>query len=510
MPKPKSAVVIGAGIAGLATAGLLAKEGLDVTVLEKGDWLGGRAGEYYLDGFCFETGPSWYLMPEAFDRFFELMGTTTNKELDLISLDPGYRVFPEGADFIDIPLGQKRVCALFDELSPGAGPQLQNYLASAQEIYEIALQRFLYTNFVSPAPFMGMVVLRRALRLMYLLCEPLDRFVEKQFLDLRLQQILQYPAVFLSTQPRSAPSLYHLMSHTDLTQGVRYPQGGFTSIVSALEKLAREYGARIELNAEVTEIIVKSKQARGVRYNHEGQQVNLAADMVVGACDIEHVESQLIPSQLRTYSPRYFAQRDPGVGAVLVLLGVRDPLGQLQHHNLFFSRDWDRDFTAVFPDKTFALRRDSQSMYVCKPSHTDNTVAPSGMENLFVLIPVAADPSIGHGDAYHEQASAEVAAIAERAIDFIAQRAEIPDLRDRIVVHKTIGPQDFQERYYSFCGGAIGPAHTLRQSAFLRGSNRSKKIANLYYAGGTTTPGVGVPLCLISAENILTRLRSEK
>lgn len=251
-------------------------------------------------------------------------------------------------------------------------------------------------------------------------------------------------------------------------------------------------------------------KAVGVRVvNQAGEEQLILADIVVSAADLHHTETALLPAKLRSYPEHYFASREPGLSSVLVLLGVKGTLPQLLHHTLLFSKDWDPDFKAVYegPEPRRPLGA-SESIYISKPSATDPNVAPEGCENLFVLIPVPADASMGFGSAYRQE-SPRVAAIADAAIDQIAAWAGIDDLRERIVVKKTIGPADFADRYNAWSAGAIGPAHTLRQSAFLRGRNKSRKVDGLYYAGATTVPGVGVPMCLISAENVVKRLRGD-
>lgn len=507
----QKAIVIGAGVAGLATAGLLARKGYAVAVLEKNQHVGGRADEIREGGFRFETGPSWYLMPEAFDHFFELMGTSTETELDLQLLDPGYRVFTEGYEALDVPQGEDAVAAMFEDVEPGAGEELRAYLALAAETYQVALDRFLYTTFTSLRPLLHRDVTARLALLAGLLTVSLKRHVEKRFRDVRLRQILQYPAVFLSSQPKSAPSLYQLMSHTDLTLGVQYPQGGFTSIIKALERLAVEAGADIRTGVQVTAITHAGDRATGVTALRAGQREEYAADLVVAAGDLHHTESALLPKHLRTYPEWRFTRQDPGLGVVLALLGVKGDLPQLLHHNLLFSRDWDDDFKVVYegPQAT-RPEGSSRSIYVCKPSATDDSVAPAGHENLFVLIPVAANEEIGHGDAYGQTPSPQVTAIVDAAIAQIAYWTGVPDFAERIVVKRSIGPADFAQRYFSYSGGALGPAHILRQSAFLRGKNVSSKLGNLYYAGQTTVPGVGVPMCLISAENVIKRIEGRK
>ncbi|WKK62091.1 phytoene desaturase family protein [Corynebacterium sp. P3-F1] len=506
MSQPRTAIVIGAGVAGMAAAALLAKEGIQTTVVEKLPAHGGRAGNESVDGFRFDTGPSWYLMPDAFDHFFALFGKRTAEVLDLIPLTPAYRLFPEGNAPLDVISGRTNAAALFESIEPGAGARLDEYLDSAAEVYDLALEYFLYTTFRSVRPFTR--ISRHYGRLARYLTEPIDSFVGRRFTDTRLRQMLTYPAVFLSSHPGRTPSIYHLMSHTDLTQGVLYPQGGFASVMDALHDLAVEQGAQFSFNTEVAAINYEGSAATGITLS-DGRQ--LYADTIISCADLHHTETRLLPREKRTYDEAYFAPRDPGLGTVLVMLGVEGQIPELAHHNLLFSRDWDDDFAAVFdgpvPQRPLGS---SRSIYVSKPSATDPGVAPAGHENLFVLVPVAAEEAVGHGDMYRDRASEQVESIADAAVEQISRWCGVEGLDRRIVVKRTLGPADFSERYHAWSGGSIGPAHTLRQSAFLRGSNRSRKLENLYYAGATTTPGVGVPMCLISAENVIKRLRGDK
>lgn len=500
------AVVIGAGIAGLATAALLGREGYEVTVVDSLDEVGGRAGSFAEDGFRWDTGPSWYLMPEAFDHFFALCGTSTEAELALVDLSPAYRVFHGDAP-VDVHSGIEEVTALFESLEPGAGDKVRQYLAQASDTYDMALKHFLYTTFSAPLNLVHRDIRTRLSRLVALLSANLQQHVGRSFADARLRQILSYPAVFLSSEPAAAPALYSLMSHTDLVEGVRYPQGGFAAVVQAIYRQAKKFGATFRLGEEVTSIKVSNRQVTGVRTNKGA----IHADIVVSAADLHHTETQLLPPRLRTYPERYWGRRNPGLGTVLILAGVKGKLPELAHHTLLFSKDWDPDFRAVYsgPEPSRPLGA-SESIYVSKTSATDPSVAPEGHENLFILVPVPAAEAPGFGNAYHAEESERVAAIADAALNRIAATAGVPDLRERVVVKRTLGPADFAERYHAWSAGSIGPAHTLRQSAFLRGRNASRKVNGLYYAGATTVPGVGVPMCLISAENIIKRLRGDK
>ncbi|MCZ0709519.1 MULTISPECIES: phytoene desaturase family protein [Microbacterium] len=507
-------VVIGAGVAGLATAGLLARDGHDVVVLEKNDRVGGRAGTIERDGFRFDSGPSWYLMPEVFDHYFAMMGTSTEEQLDLTLLDPGYRVFrsPEsGDDPVTVPAGREAVSALFESMEPGSAAALETYLASAHDAGSMARRYFLYNPFTRTRTLAAPEVVRALPRLFSLLGTRLQAFAARRFRHPVLRQILGYPAVFLGTDPRTAPAMYHLMSALDLDQGVLYPQGGFWRVVERLATLAQDAGARIVTGAEVTGI--RTQDADGATHvtgvgwtDRDGHQHVEDADFVVSGADLHHTETALLPPTLQSYPESWWARRTSGPGGVLVMLGVRGTLPELPHHSLFFTDDWDANFDAIF-GRTPGVPTPA-STYVCRPSATDAGVAPDGHENLFVLIPVPADVELGHGGS-DGAGSPKVEKAADAAIDMIAAWSGIPDLRERIVVRETVGPADFRDDYHSWRGGMLGPAHILSQSAMFRAQNASRRVRGLYYAGATTAPGVGVPMCLISAEIVLKRIRGD-
>ncbi|MDP9823048.1 phytoene desaturase family protein [Nocardioides massiliensis] len=513
-------VVVGGGIAGLATAALLAADGRSVDLLEQRDELGGRAGSWSQDGFRFDTGPSWYLMPEVFEHFFSLLGSSAKEQLDLQRLDPGYRVFFEDHDEpLDVRSDRAASVALFDRVELGAGVALEDYLDSAERTYQAAVANFLYTSFEHPRALLNSAVLRSGPQLLPLLARSLESHVAARFADPRLRQVLGYPAVFLGSSPSRTPAMYHLMSWMDLADGVLYPQGGFTRLIEAIADLARAHGVRIHTGARVTAIDTAPRvgssglrrrraQVRGVTYRgSDGAEQTIAADVVVGAADLHHLETELLPPALQTYPESWWRRRDPGPGAVLVYLGVEGELPELQHHSLFFTSDWDANFTDVLgrPGRV----PDPASAYVCKPSATDPSVAPAGHENVFVLVPVPADVGLGRGgvDGAGDPA---VEATADAAIAQIAAWAQIPDLAARVCVRRTVGPGDFAADLNAWSGGMLGPGHTLRQSAFLRGRNASAKVDGLLYAGSSTIPGIGLPMCLISAELVLKRLRGDR
>lgn len=517
-------VIIGAGVAGLASAALLAREGHEVLVLEKNTRVGGRTGLLERDGFRFDTGPSWYLMPRVFDHFFELLGTSAEEQLDLRFLEPGYRVFSEPAadgarrEPLTIPLGRERVLDAFERIEPGSAARLGRYLDSANRATDLAERYFLYNPFTRPGALARREVLAGLPELARLLGSSLERHVAARFRDPVLRQVLGYPAVFLGTNPADAPAMYHLMSALDLDEGVQYPMGGFRTIIDRLEALAVDAGARIVTDAEVVRIKTRAasgaprsrgraREVTGVVWRHHGgAERREPADLVVSGADLHHTETALLCPGDQSYPERWWRRRTSGPGAVIAMLGVRGELPSLPHHSLFFTNDWAANFTAIFGDSPRIP--DPASVYVCRPSATDASVAPPGHENLFVLVPIPAEPRLGRGGA-DGGGDEQVERCVDRVIDQIADWAEIPDLRERIVVRETLGPADFARHYNSWRGGMLGPAHTLRQSAMLRPQNASKRVAGLYYAGATTAPGVGVPMCLISAELVLKRIRGD-
>ncbi|GLB64757.1 phytoene desaturase [Dietzia sp. NCCP-2495] len=510
-------VVVGGGIAGLATAALLAREGRDVTLVEATEDVGGRAGSWSSGGFRFDTGPSWFLMPEVFDHFFRLCGTSSAEQLDLVRLDPGYRVYFENqSEPVDVRSDRAASTALFESLEPGAGAVLDRYLDSARMTYDLALRRFLYTNFTSYPALVRREVVARAGTLLARLAQPLQSYVARRFRDRRIQQILGYPAVFLGSSPYLAPSIYHLMSHLDLADGVLYPRGGFTELIAAVRRVAEQQGVRIHTGTEAIALTVSDPgperhSVTGVRVrDRAGVERTLPAGLVVGAADLHHLETRWLPDHLRTYPQSYWDRRVPGPGALLVLLGVRGELPQLAHHTLLFTERWEEGFDAIFGDEPHIP--DPASLYVCRPSATDTDpnagIAPEGHENLFVLVPIPADPASGRGGV-DGAGDATIEAAADQAIAQIADWTGIPDLAERIVVRRTIAPADLEADLGAWRGTALGPAHTLAQSAFFRTRNVSRHVDGLFYAGASTIPGIGLPMCLISAELVLKHVRGD-
>lgn len=484
--------IIGAGIGGLAAANLLAKNGYKVSVYEKQSQPGGRAGTVSIDGFTFDTGPSWYLMPEVFTHYYRLLGEDIEDHLALTRLDPAYKVFFENmTDAVTIRARLEQDKQTFDALEPGAGALLENYLRTSESMYHAALDNFLYTNFESKITLASPAVAKLLPQLARAALTPIDRYVGRYFKDTRLRQIMEYPMVFLGTSPFEAPAIYSLMSHMDFTQGVYYPQNGMYTIIESLEDIGSKLGVTYHYNSPVRRIKTSAGAATGIELE-SGE--NVVADIVLSNADLHFTETQLLEPAYQTYPEKYWRKKQAGPSALLLYLGVRGKLPQLTHHNLLFTRDWHANFDAIFNTKTWP---NPASIYICKPSQTDTSVAPEGYENIFVLVPAPAKTGIS---------KSELDTLADTYIQQISTMAGIPDFKDRLVVRHIVGPDDFANDFNSWQGTALGLSHRLLQSALFRPQNKSKKLQNLYYVGGNTMPGIGLPMCLISAELVYKRL----
>lgn len=487
----KKVVVIGAGIGGLGTAGLFAKKGYDVTVLEKNENLGGRANVFEADGFRFDMGPSWYLAPDLFEHYFELVGEKVSDHLDLIRLTPSYRIFfnndPKPLDIhSDIAVDS----ATFEAIEPGSAEKLRAYLKQSEYQYGIATQHFMYKNYDTIFDFFNRRVMTEGQKLSVF--SKMHSFVSKFFKSRKLQQVMEYTMVFLGTSPYEAPALYNLMSHMDFNQGVFYPRGGFYELIDALARIAEKNGAELRTNSPVAEIVVEDGVTIGVCLE-DGEIVE--ADIVISNADIWFTETKLLASKWQTHPQKYWNKRVMAPSAFIIYLGISEKLPSLIHHNLLFSEDWRKNFDDIYKDPCLP---DEPSLYVCAPSVTDGTVAPDGKENLFVLVPIASDLKM---------TEAEKDAYSDKVLALMEKEMNLPGLREKIEYKRIYTVDNFAADYNSFKGSALGLAHTIWQTAIFRPNNQSKKVKGLYYVGAGVNPGIGTQICLISAELVYKRVQ---
>ncbi len=486
------AIIIGAGFGGLAAAALLAKDGYDVEVFEKNNQPGGRAQVWKKDGFLFDMGPSWYLMPDVFEKFFGEFGRKPSDFFKLKRLDPSYRIWFGENDYIDMPTDLSEIKKIFAKLEVDGDKKLEKYLAQAKYQYDVAMDRFIYRSYNSWKDILDKQLMVEGAKLNVF--GSMGKLAEKYFDSEKARKILLYTIVFLGGSPKVTPALYSIMTHIDFSLGVWYPMEGINKVALAIESLGKKHGAKFHYSKAVDEIIVEEGKAVGVRI---GKKIN-KADLVVVNADYHFAETCLLESKYQSYPEKYWKKKTVAPSALIFYLGISKKIKNLQHHTLFFDGDWEAHFENIFSNPSWP--RSDPSFYVCAPSKTDNTVAPKNMENLFVLIPVASglDDNEGTREKYFEQVIDRMEKLTRESI------------KEHIIVKRSFAHKDFAKEYNAYKGTALGLAHTLSQTAFLRPKQKSDKVQNLFYTGQYTHPGIGMPITLISSSILHHTLTHEK
>jgi phytoene desaturase len=490
----KHVAVIGSGIGGLGVACLLAKKGYQVEVYEKNGTLGGVCNTFEQDGFTFDMGPSWYLMPDVFEKFFELAGERVSDHLDLVRLAPSYQVaFKDAGVRVDMYSDVERDIPTFETLEPGSGARLRDYLGSSAHQYRVALDNILYKNIDTIFDFMTPEMRAEGRGLPVFL--KMHDYVSRYFSNDLVQKLVEYQLVFLGSSPYETPALYNIMSHIDFNLGVFYPMGGVYRIAEALVEIGKKNGVRYHTNSAVTEIITRGGRVKGVALE-TGERIQ--SDIVVSDAGVHHTETMLLAPEARTYGDGYWPKRTLAPSAFILYLGVKGRFPSLRHHNLIFAQDWRANFHDIFAQPVWPS---DPSIYVCAPSRTDPSVAPPDHENLFVLVPIA--PGLPESNELLD-------AYTERTLKTVGAELGIDDLASRIVTMRRFTGADFEQRYNHFKGSALGLAHTLNQTSIMRPSNYSRKARGLFYVGADTNPGIGMPICLISGELAYKRIVGDR
>ena len=486
----KKVIVIGSGFAGLSAATFLAQKGYNVTIVEKNTVAGGRARKFEAQGFTFDMGPSWYWMPDIFDRYFAQFGKKVSDYYDLIRLDPSYTVWFDDGDMMNIPAKMTDMEALFEQYEPGSTTNLRKFLKEAKYKYEVGIGEFVHKPGRSIFEFADWRVIKSLFRIQ--MFKSMSSHLRQLFKNPKLLQLLEFPVLFLGATPQNTPALYSLMNYADIALGTWYPKGGMHKIIEGMVTLAKEKGVEILLEHEVSSINVENGIAKSVTTT----KGILEADIIVAGADYHHVEQHLLAADQQHYDAKYWDKRTMAPSSLLFYLGVNKRLKNLEHHNLFFDADFDAHAKEIYETPMWPTK---PLFYASVPSLTDDTIAPEGCENLFLLIPLA--PGLEDNEA-----------LREKYYNSVMERLETrsgQEIRSHVIYKRSYAMDDFENDYHAFKGNAYGLANTLMQTALLKPKLKSPKIKNLYFTGQLTTPGPGVPPSLISGEVVAKEVAKE-
>jgi len=489
MEKKPTVIIIGAGFAGLAAAALLAKDGCDVTVIEKNEMAGGRARTWEKDGFLFDMGPSWYWMPNIFENYYNLFGKTASDFYTLTRLNPSYRIYFGKSDTIDVPATLDDLYALFEKLEPGSSGNLKHFLGQAKYKYDVGMNEYVFKPSHSVMEYFDPRLAVSGIKLQLL--GNMRKHVHQLFRNERLRKLLEFPVLFLGATPQNTPALYSLMNYADLVLGTWYPMGGMHKIVNAMQKIAEEQGVKFIFDTEVTKIEVKNNIAEKVITN----KGSFKSDFFIGNADYHHIDQHLFDTPYRNYNEKYWDTRTMAPSCLLFYIGLSKKLNNILHHNLFFDENFDQHAEEIYTDPQWPTK---PLFYACCPSVTDPSVAPEGCENLFFLVPLA--PDLKDSESKREE-----------YFNLLVNRFKNlsgNDISGNILFKRSYAMNDFVEDYHAFKGNAYGLANTLKQTAFLKPKIKSK-VTNFLYTGQLTVPGPGVPPAIISGQVVAKEIKKK-
>ena len=486
MENKKNICVIGSGFSGLSSATYLANQGHNVYILEKNSKLGGRARQFSSKGFTFDMGPSWYWMPDVFEKYFNDFDKNIEDYLKLKRLDPSYKVFFDDGH-IDVPANYQELKDLFESMEEGSGDNLDLFISQAEKKYKVGIQNLVYKPGLSIKEFIDRDTITGVFQLD--IFKSMHSHIRKYFKNEKIIKLLEFPILFLGATPKNTPALYSLMNFADIKLGTWFPEGGMYKIVEAMVDLAKEKGVKFYTSEEVKKFSYVDKKISHVITTKKTYD----ADYVVCSGDYQHFDQNIVDQKYRNYSASYWDKRTLAPSSLLFYIGLDKKLKNISHHCLFFDKDFEKHAEEIYSTPRWPSE---PLFYASFTSNTDKTVAPKNHENMFLLIPIAPDLEDNR-------------IIRERYFDLIISRLEKltkQNIKDHIIYKKSYGIRDFKKDYHSFKGNAYGLANTLFQTAILKPSIKNKKLDNLYFCGQLTVPGPGVPPSLISGNVVAKEL----
>ena len=474
----KKVIIIGSGFSSLAAACYHSKEGNKVTIYEKNKTVGGRARQLKKEGFTFDIGPTWYWMPDVFERFFSDFNKHPSTYYDLIKLNPAYSVYFGKKEQITIEDTLEKICVAFEKEEPGSAQKLKKFIAKAQNNYDVAIKDLVYRPGVSPFELVTPVTMKKIGQFF----STISKEVRKEFNNPKLISILEFPVLFLGAKPSNTPAFYSFMNYADFGLGTFHPKNGMYSVIEGMKSLAEELGVTIKTEQTVEKIVVENNTASALKINGE----TIAADIIVSGADYHHTET-LLDKPYRQYSEAYWDKKTFAPSSLLFYVGFDKKIKNVDHHTLFFDVDFEAHSKAIYDDPEWP---EKPLFYASFPSKTDRNAAPEGKEAGIFLIPLA--PGLQDTPEIRQEYFEKIITRFENLTN--------QEVKNYVIFKESFCVNDFVEEYNSYKGNAYGLANTLLQTAFLRPSLKSNKVKNLFFTGQLTVPGPGVPPSLISGK----------
>ncbi|MCB0453489.1 MAG: oleate hydratase [Aequorivita sp.] len=484
----KKITIIGSGISSLAASCYLAQAGYNVTIYEKNKTIGGRARQLKKDGFTFDMGPTWYWMPDVFERFFSDFGKVPSDFYELEKLNPAYIVYFGIDDYITIEDTLEKISEAFEKEEPGSSAKLKKFMASAMDNYNIAIKDLVYRPGVSPLELVTVTTLRKIGQYF----STVGKEVRKEFKNPKLVSILEFPVLFLGAKPSKTPAFYNFMNYADFGLGTFHPKNGMYSVVQSIKILAENLGVTIKTEQNVEKITVENGKATCLIVNGE----RVETDLVLSGADYHHTET-LLDKKFRQYSENYWQKKTLAPSALLFYVGFNKKIENVNHHTLFFDVDFEKHSQQIYDTAQWP---EEPLFYASFPSKTDASVSPEDKEAGIFLIPLA--PGLD-----------DIPEIREEYFEKIMDRFEEitnQEVRNYVIFKESFCINDFVSDYNSYKGNAYGLANTLLQTAFLRPKLKSGKVKNLFFTGQLTVPGPGVPPALISGKLVAGLIEKEQ
>lgn len=485
----KTVTVIGAGVAGLASAIRLQNKGYEVTIIEKDDLPGGKMNRIRLDGYQFDLGPTIVMMPELYREVFEEAGRDPDDYIPMQRLDPMYSsYFDKGEVHYEVSNDLVKNIEMFESISSDDAEGFLKYLSDLYHRFNIAKDHFLQRPFREAKDFYNPFMISQGLKLKTL--NNAENLLKKYIKDRRMRQMISFQTLYIGISPAKGPSLYTIIPMIEFLYGIWFIKGGMHTMASAMERLFLELGGQIKYNTEVEQIVIEDGKASGVLLNGE----IMHSDLVMCNADFPYAMKNLIKESQHKgkYTDKKIDGMDYSCSCFVLYLGMDKKYPQIENvHNFVFSENLDKNIEQIFNGEII----EDPSLYMYIGSKKDQTMAPEGKDGIYVLMPISDLKTMKY------EWTDEVAAMyREKMISKLKNLPGMTDIEEEIVTETMITPLDFEERYNAYNGATFGLRPTLTQSVHLRPQSKATHCDNLYFTGSSTHPGAGVPIVLLSSK----------